>query len=98
MSIAAVLKRKSDAPKSNGLRSHWLQGAPAMRNSSRNFGGLTFAVTDFLFACASGLIAYALRFSPPLSTHLRYLERPASATGNLLSEHLGFLLLNLTLV
>src|SRR5260370_29845738 len=98
MSTADVLKRKRDAPKSNGRQSHLWQGAPAMRKNSRNFSGLTFAVTDFLFVCAGGLIAYALRFSPTLSTHFRYLERPASAAGNFLSEHLGFLLLYVTLL
>jgi exopolysaccharide biosynthesis polyprenyl glycosylphosphotransferase len=72
--------------------------SPARRPAERNFGRLVPPVVDFLLICASGALAFGLRFSPPLSDAVRFLERPLERPSNLTSVHISFLLLYVTLL
>jgi len=93
MSTAAVAKSRNDPPSPSEPYVQLLPQARIVRRGRHDFGPATFALVDFVLVCASGFIAYTLRFSPGFSGIVRFAERSSSPAVPLLNEHLAFFLL-----
>lgn len=98
MSTVTLPKYRREQEKGPQTPNHLLgNGSPKSRTETSS-NRLVPAIIDFLLICASGLLAFALRFSPGLSQALRFPERPIVRGNELTSVHLGFLLLYIALL
>jgi exopolysaccharide biosynthesis polyprenyl glycosylphosphotransferase len=88
----AELRRENEGPP---LRTPRLlsRHAAAKHRVPWPHSALASVMTDFLLVCASGWLAYELRFSSELFYHLHFLESPVGQLDGLSSVHVGFVFL-----